>query len=338
MRRSSLSLRSNNTLLAVTAAYAVFFATFLCGRTNTAPADFGALIRLLDQAGYGYDRAALESGAIESAVQAVDRRARLRDKDDFGIQAEKSLDSTAEYYGHIGCLLINGFHANDASNIVDAVKSSIAGQSALIIDLRAADGDDYSTACQAAELLHSATGKLYSVEDLKGNIVTSYIRKAESHVIKPANIPVVVMVDNSTADASEFFAALLKGKSGVLLTGAATRGDPCMRRWLDLDATRKIYLAVSKIKVLGCEFERTGVEPDIAVKEEVGINLESKEPERGLVRRYTSDAARKQKEDELTLTSDRTLRRAVDLAHAITSLATQVGIQGCHTNEDNKAE
>ena len=338
MRRSSLSLRNNNPLLAAVLT-ALLSASAMHGQTNAAPADFGALIRLLDRTGIKYDRSALESGAIESAVMAVDRRARLRDRNNPDGLSWQSLESAAEYHGRIGYLLVDGFFADDSSNLVAAVKASVSGQSALIIDLRAAGGNDYSAAAQAAELLHSSTGLLYSIEDFRGGIVTSHVRAVDSVCLKPAGMPVMVMIDNSTDDASEFFAALLKGKPDVVIAGVATRGDPYMRRWLDLDGAREIYLAVSRIRATGCEYLRTGVAPDVVVEEEVGIRLESREPGRGLVRRYTSDAAKKQKEDELALVSDLTLRRAVDLAHAITSLTSRDGGKPADgDNEDNKAQ
>ena len=64
MRRSNLSLRSNNHLLSVTAS-AVLFVSVLYGQTNNVPADLGALIRVLDQTGLKYDRTEMEAGLIE---------------------------------------------------------------------------------------------------------------------------------------------------------------------------------------------------------------------------------------------------------------------------------
>lgn len=308
---------SRHSLLFSAATFIALFASILSAQTNISPASLDTLMRLFDKSGIKYDKAAMESGIIESALTSVDRRARLAGKDISGVAEEKSLDSVSNFVGNTGYLLVNGFYTNDSATVLNALRGAVATNSSLIIDLRAAGGNDYDIAGAAADCLNSVTGMTYTVEDLKGNIITSHVNCMSSNRMQTGDLTVVLITDNSTSDASELFTALVKGKKGIIIAGDATRGDAYIRKWMPLDAEHMVYLPYARTRVAGCDYAGKGVRPDIVFAEETGIHLEGREPERGLVRRYTSDFAKKQKEEEALLSDDRMLRRAIDIIHGI---------------------
>jgi hypothetical protein len=158
--------------------------------------------------------------------------------------------------GEIGYLRI----VSVADGLADQVRSAWQKLGATnklkgaIVDLRFADGTDYSAAAAAAELF--PTKKPPTVDWGAGTREV----KGGSELI---SIPAVVLVNGETSAASEALAAMLRNAEACLLLGNSTAGHALVTKDFSLNNGTTLRIATAPVKLNGSDI--SSVQPDIEI-------------------------------------------------------------------------
>lgn len=164
--------------------------------------------------------------------------------------------------GNIGYISMTGFDS-DAATEFKLAKLALTngGAEALIIDLRGNPGGYVEQALNIAEQILES-GYISHFES-RGKIIKSYTAKATDKVYQP----IVMLVDEGTASASEILAAALQDNDAAVLVGTTTYGKGIAQQILSLgdDKSAKLstfyFLTPDKNAIQG-----KGITPDIIVE------------------------------------------------------------------------
>lgn len=127
----------------------------------------------------------------------------------------------------------------------------------LVLDLRFANGDDYSAAAAVADLFLAGAQPLL---DWGNGLVES---KAKTDAIK---LPLAILVNRQTSVAAEALAAVLRATGAGLVIGSSTAGRATLGREFPLQNGERLRIATAEIKVgSGAVLSAQGVKPDIQV-------------------------------------------------------------------------
>jgi len=163
-----------------------------------------------------------------------------------GVRPEGSLLSrTTVYDDSYGYLRV----ARVATGLADEIKSAL--------DLRFADGQDYTAAANAADRFLSREQPLLDWDE--GSIHST--GKADA-----INVPVAVLVNRRTTGAAEALAAALRETDAAVLIGSRTAGQARIFKEFDLSNGQRLRVATGQVSVgKGKPLSATGVAPDIEV-------------------------------------------------------------------------
>ncbi len=153
--------------------------------------------------------------------------------------------------------------AHVADGLAEQLKSAYAKLSGtsklkgLVLDLRFADGHDFSAAANAADRFLSKAQPLLSWEDDS----THSTAKADS-----IDIPVSVLINHQTVGAAEALAAVLREADGSVLIGMRTAGQAYVFKEFTLASGQRLRIATGQVQVgKGKSLSAKGVGPDIEV-------------------------------------------------------------------------
>ena len=168
----------------------------------------------------------------------------------------------------IGYLRLVNFQESTYIETERALKQIMSRDAAalrgLILDLRDNPGGLFDQAIQVADLF-LPSGVITSLRGQNDRLNREF--RADSRAFVP-RIPIVVLVNNGTASASEILAGALKGKPGVVLMGRRTFGKASvqavfpLRKGLALRLTTAHYYTAD-----GADIEGKGLEPDIKLED-----------------------------------------------------------------------
>ncbi|MDP1710710.1 MAG: S41 family peptidase [candidate division WWE3 bacterium] len=149
---------------------------------------------------------------------------------------------------------------------VRAIKQQAIGSSlkGVVLDLRNSPGGYLSGAVYlASEFLKS--GPVVIQEDASGDRSTLSVQLTKgNHAL--AGIPVVVLIDEGSASASEILAAALKERAGAKLVGEKSFGKGTVQDAVDFDDGSGLHLSVAKwLTPKGLWVHDRGLEPDFKV-------------------------------------------------------------------------
>lgn len=170
--------------------------------------------------------------------------------------------STEVYEDNIGYLKITEFDEVTTTQFISGMaelrSQNIEG---LIIDLRSNPGGNLATVCDIArEILPE--GVIVYTEDRDGN-KEYYNCDGEKEI----DIPVVVLVNQYSASASEILAGAIKDYGLGKLVGKTTYGKGIVQRIFDLKDGTAVKLTVSSyFTPSGVNIHGIGIEPDIEVE------------------------------------------------------------------------
>jgi len=272
--------------------------------------------RVLEDRGIPFDGAAVQKGAVEGMLKAIDPRARIVRSDEITNSVPKpSLGKAEEWPEGIRYLKLNGLYEDGATSVVERVRSWFtADESCLIIVLRGAGGDSLKAVDGLAGLFLPGNTELYSIRDGRRSAAK---HRTPTDNPDPRNGPVMLAVDSDTKDASEILAAILKGRSRVMLIGARTRGDAALRQVLPLAGKDSIYIATRWVDLPGDGGSLTnGIEPDFAVTSYNRTALPDKAP----LGRTFSEKTRKDRELMERVMNDAVLGSATDILLGLKAL------------------
>lgn len=162
--------------------------------------------------------------------------------------------------GGIGYIQITEFQSKTDEQFQDMVeKLRMQGMEGLIIDLRANPGGLLASVVDMLDYV-LPEGLLTYVEDPYGN------RKEYRSDKNCIMVPIVVLIDENSASASEIFAGAIKDYKYGTLVGKTTFGKGIVQNIIRLSDGDAIKLTTSKyFTPLGNYIHKVGIEPDVVV-------------------------------------------------------------------------
>lgn len=160
---------------------------------------------------------------------------------------------------NIGYIQLTTFISNDASREFRLALQKLANTNGLIIDLRDNPGGLLSNALEIADMLLES-----------GSIVSTIGRHGKHTDVASGDPvthqPIVVLVDEDSASASEILAGALKDNRRAVVIGTRTYGKGLVQEINRLPGGAAVHITVSKYYTpSGSDINKVGVAPDIQV-------------------------------------------------------------------------
>lgn len=145
----------------------------------------------------------------------------------------------------------------------------------LIIDLRGNPGGLLPNAILIANMF-LPNGKIVSIVDRNG-LITSINAEKKDFLI---NKPTVILIDESTASASEILSGALKDSNKAILIGEKTYGKGMIQKIYPLPNKTGMNLTIAKyLTPNGTDINKIGIKPDINVQYTFNDYLNHKDPQ-----------------------------------------------------------
>ena len=177
----------------------------------------------VDQSGYAkvikvYDESPAKEAGIQVGNYITEAAEHTADLTHSGYSS-----TTVDYQmvqGNVGYIRIRQFDSTTPSELDYAIRSlSASGAGSLVFDLRDNGGGLLDDAIQCIDLI-APEGTLAFAEDKNGTQTLLGTSTSESRI----DLPVVCLVNGSTASAAELFASSLRTLNGARLVGTTTQG------------------------------------------------------------------------------------------------------------------
>lgn len=190
----------------------------------------------------------------------VDKEYTLKTADFYNPSVEEKIIEGANG-NKIGYLQISKFNETAYEQFNQKLnKIEATGINSLIIDLRGNTGGFLSAATKISELFLKKGEVIYSLNEQLGTKVT-YDETEESR-----NYKVFVLVNESSASASEILAAALQDSYGALLVGTTTYGKGKVQKTNKMnDGTMYKYTSAKWLTPKGECIDGVGLKPDIEI-------------------------------------------------------------------------
>lgn len=213
-------------------------------------------------------KAAYFTSIVEKTSEEIKLTIR-RDKKEMNISVlpEKviiesvSIDKFNMNNKRVGYIKVSIFAANTASQFASKLKDlEEGGIDSLIIDVRNNSGGYLSAASTMLEMFMKKGTILYKTES-KGSTVVKKDTTDEHR-----DYPIAVLINNSSASASEILAASLKDNLNATLIGNTTYGKGTVQETVNVLEGSKVKITTKKwLTPNGDWINKTGIEPTIRV-------------------------------------------------------------------------
>ncbi len=162
----------------------------------------------------------------------------------------------------IGYIAVSQFIENTAEQFDEALSSlEEEGMTGLILDLRDNGGGLLTTCLTMVSRMIPDGQLIVYTEDKNGNR-TEYNSDSDDEI----NVPIVILVNENTASASEILTGCLKDYDLAQVVGETTYGKGIVQNIISLGDGTAIKMTVSQyFTPLGNNIHKVGVEPDAAV-------------------------------------------------------------------------
>jgi carboxyl-terminal processing protease len=163
----------------------------------------------------------------------------------------------------IGYIYMSIFAANTYNQFKENLESlEKQGIDSLIVDLRDNSGGELNTATSIISLFMDKEKVIYQIEDKNGNVEKTYSKGK-----KDKTYPIVVLVNNNTASASEVLTAALKDNLNAKIVGEKTFGKGTVQTVMNTSTGEQYKLTTKKWLTPNGEWiNEKGIEPDVEVK------------------------------------------------------------------------
>lgn len=216
--------------------------------------------------GQGIDRAVeLLRGPVDTTVDLLVKKPGIEKP--VEIIVERAVITVSTVFSKmledgLGYIKISNFDSNTAMEFYD--KFQTMEQSGLskgvILDLRNNYGGRVEQAVEVARLL-IPEGEIARVVGRNDELIRSYFSTATD---KP--YPIVVLINEGSASATELLAGAFKDREAALLVGKKTFGKALVQRMEQLSGDNAIYMSVGTyFTPSGYEINKQGIEPDYEV-------------------------------------------------------------------------
>lgn len=161
----------------------------------------------------------------------------------------------------IGYIQISSFDGNTGNEFVEAYnklrEENITG---LVVDVRDNGGGIYDEAIKIAKVL-VPKGLIVYTEDKDGN------RKSDNSEGDGIDIPLVLLINEESASASEILAGAIKDRGCGTLVGKKTYGKGVVQGWYMIGDGTSIKITIAKyFTPSGVCIQDIGIEPDVEVE------------------------------------------------------------------------
>ena len=198
---------------------------------------------------------------------------------DFSITRAQISDPSVRWSvsDDIGVLTISRFDDNTGSLVRKAAKEFIdKGVKGVIIDLRN-NGGGYLTAAQEVASLWLDSGKTVVTEKSRGQ-VTETVKTSGNPTLKGKKT--VVLVNGSSASASEIVAGALKDYQAATLVGEKTFGKGTVQKVINLSDDRILKVTVARwYTPQDRNITKEGIQPNQTVKMSLDDNNAGRDPQ-----------------------------------------------------------
>ncbi|MDD3594417.1 MAG: S41 family peptidase [Candidatus Gastranaerophilales bacterium] len=177
--------------------------------------------------------------------------------------------------GNVAYIKVSTFMShNVAVEFVDALKNT-ANAKTVIIDLRGNQGGLLQNASFIASVF-LPSGKIVSMKQKNGATEDLNVQK----VFISDDRPVIVLINSSSASASEILAATLKEHQRAVLIGEKTYGKGLIQRITPLPSNTGINITIAKyLTPQGHDINKKGIEPDIKIDYTISDLKTGKDPQ-----------------------------------------------------------
>lgn len=207
----------------------------------------------------GVTDAQLQTAAVEGLVRQLQPRVWLASSEPATNEAPALISKTARFDGSVAYLRIGRVGNGLAAAVREAydAQAKTNQPAGLILDLRFAEGDDYSAAAAVADIF--ATDEKPLLDWGKGSAKST--AKTDAW-----HMPVVALVNRETAVATEALAASLRDIGAALLIGTNTAGRAMIATEFRLSNGQTLCIARAGVKIGdGTTLTPDGLRPDVAV-------------------------------------------------------------------------
>lgn len=201
-----------------------------------------------------------------TAVFTVLRGENYTESVDFEIVRDKITEQTVMHHVYgpdssIGVIKISNFDAKTPVQFVDAVESlQKQGCGKLIIDLRYNPGGELSSIVTTLDYI-LPEGPVIRIFDADGKEVKAYYSEATE-----LNMPMAVVVNDSTASAAELFTSAVRDYDKATIVGVTTYGKGCMQTTVPLSDNSAVSITYRMYNPPFSEnYHGVGIVPDVEV-------------------------------------------------------------------------
>ncbi len=172
------------------------------------------------------------------------------------------LDTVADH--KVGYLRLSQFNANAAHDMAAALTNLEAqGADAYVLDLRGNPGGLLDIAVQVTKLWLDRGVIIYTVD--RQGIEESFTVGEDNHAL--THDPLIVLVDQGSASASEILAAALHDNARAKLLGSRTYGKGLVQSIFELEDGSAIAVTIARYQTPShLNINKIGLKPDIEVK------------------------------------------------------------------------
>jgi carboxyl-terminal processing protease len=217
-----------------------------------------------------HDAVSKMRGVPKTSVKITVLREGWKETRDFSIVREvikiKSVKSkTIE--DNIGLIKINQFQEQTSDDLTNAIENLMKQNiTALILDLRNNPGGLLNSAVDVSSKFLPPGKLVVFIKDKKGE-KTEYRSEKDGVIF---SLPMVVLVNQGSASASEIVAGALKDWDRAVLIGTQTFGKGSVQSVVPLGDGSALRLTTARYYTpKGVSIQTTGITPDIVVKPEV---------------------------------------------------------------------
>lgn len=278
--------------------------------------------------------------AVEGAIRALDPRGRLLTAGEMPFSMERGAVEAQEAWEEGLCYVrIRGVLPGVGTELAETLSIwNREGKFGLILDLRGATGDSLQTVDRIATALGATEGVLYYVRDTQG--MEREVHSSSAASSPWAGKPAIVLVDETTSDAAELLAAVLRKIPNVMLVGRSTLGDWSVRELLPIAEGLTAYVATGSISFPGEDERRGGVVPHLVVEPATTKGVPTRlEPGRSRWRRYEGKPTPREEAErriEARVGADAALRRAADILLGLKALECEEADSGPATSRGER--
>jgi len=217
-----------------------------------------------------HDAVSKMRGAPSTSVKITIIREGWKETKDFVIVREiikvKSVRSKLLEDG-VGYIKINQFQEQTASDLSDNVETLMKENiNSIVLDLRNNPGGLLNSAVDVSSQFLPQGKLVVFIRDKKGEKVEYKSKNSSSISI----VPMVVLVNQGSASASEIVAGALKDWNRAVIIGTQTFGKGSVQSVIPLSDNSALRLTTARYYTpKGVSIQTTGITPDIVVKPEV---------------------------------------------------------------------